>query len=301
MSHDLKSHLAELMRAALRSVAPSESDAVIHIERPKQDHAWGFFLQSGDATGAIDQTQSAATGATAGLGVAVFAPGRPERSRWRRFHQLSPVAGGQARSAAQHSRTGRRVRSLDHWRQAPRAGRVRFGQSDRTAARRARPWCRLWRQPVQAARLCRLGRDQRILRQRRWPSDGYPCPVDLAALPGTKQTGQRAISAKRLPGRIRSRHGQAVAAAHPGRYLRPLASISEDLPGLPDPERTDAAAGQQREDPARCADCQGQAVARRGVENPARLRSHRATCRLPEGSRGIRCAFRRVVFRTVAV
>ena len=35
MSHDPKSHLAELMRAALRSVAPSESDAAIHIERPK--------------------------------------------------------------------------------------------------------------------------------------------------------------------------------------------------------------------------------------------------------------------------
>jgi arginyl-tRNA synthetase len=36
MSSDLKSHLADLMRAALRSVAPSESDMAIHIERPKQ-------------------------------------------------------------------------------------------------------------------------------------------------------------------------------------------------------------------------------------------------------------------------
>jgi arginyl-tRNA synthetase len=36
MSHDLKSHLADLMRAALLSVAPAEADTTIHIERPKQ-------------------------------------------------------------------------------------------------------------------------------------------------------------------------------------------------------------------------------------------------------------------------
>jgi arginyl-tRNA synthetase len=37
MSQDLKSHLAELMRAALRSVAPAEvATSEIHIERPKQ-------------------------------------------------------------------------------------------------------------------------------------------------------------------------------------------------------------------------------------------------------------------------
>ncbi|MBL8425090.1 MAG: arginine--tRNA ligase [Candidatus Accumulibacter phosphatis] len=36
MSHDLKSHLADLMRAALQSVAPAEADTTIHIERPKQ-------------------------------------------------------------------------------------------------------------------------------------------------------------------------------------------------------------------------------------------------------------------------
>ena len=36
MSSDLKSHLADLMRAALLSVAPNEADTSIHIERPKQ-------------------------------------------------------------------------------------------------------------------------------------------------------------------------------------------------------------------------------------------------------------------------
>ncbi|WP_300319121.1 arginine--tRNA ligase [Accumulibacter sp.] len=36
MSHDLKSHLADLMRSALRSVAPAEADSEIAIERPKQ-------------------------------------------------------------------------------------------------------------------------------------------------------------------------------------------------------------------------------------------------------------------------
>ncbi|HPT50588.1 MAG TPA: arginine--tRNA ligase [Accumulibacter sp.] len=35
MSHDLKTHIAELMRAALRSVAPAEAEATILIERPK--------------------------------------------------------------------------------------------------------------------------------------------------------------------------------------------------------------------------------------------------------------------------
>jgi arginyl-tRNA synthetase len=36
MSHDIKSHLADLMRAALASVAPAESATAIEIERPKQ-------------------------------------------------------------------------------------------------------------------------------------------------------------------------------------------------------------------------------------------------------------------------
>ena len=36
MSHDIKSHLADLMRAALASVAPAESATPIVIERPKQ-------------------------------------------------------------------------------------------------------------------------------------------------------------------------------------------------------------------------------------------------------------------------
>ena len=36
MSHHLKLHLAELMRTALHSVAPAETDCPIHIERPKQ-------------------------------------------------------------------------------------------------------------------------------------------------------------------------------------------------------------------------------------------------------------------------
>lgn len=36
MSSDLKFHLAELMRIALRSVAPGEVDTAIHVERPKQ-------------------------------------------------------------------------------------------------------------------------------------------------------------------------------------------------------------------------------------------------------------------------
>ena len=36
MSHDIKSHLAELMRAALASVAPAEIATAIEIERPKQ-------------------------------------------------------------------------------------------------------------------------------------------------------------------------------------------------------------------------------------------------------------------------
>jgi len=36
MSHDIKSHLADLMRAALASVAPAETDTAILIERPKQ-------------------------------------------------------------------------------------------------------------------------------------------------------------------------------------------------------------------------------------------------------------------------
>lgn len=36
MSHDIKAHLADLMRAALASVAPAEAGATIALERPKQ-------------------------------------------------------------------------------------------------------------------------------------------------------------------------------------------------------------------------------------------------------------------------
>jgi len=36
MSHDIKAHLADLMRAALASVAPAEAGAAIALERPKQ-------------------------------------------------------------------------------------------------------------------------------------------------------------------------------------------------------------------------------------------------------------------------
>ena len=36
MSHDIKAHLADLMRAELASVAPAEAGATIALERPKQ-------------------------------------------------------------------------------------------------------------------------------------------------------------------------------------------------------------------------------------------------------------------------
>ena len=36
MTHDIKTHLSELMRAALMSVAPDQADTAIVLERPKQ-------------------------------------------------------------------------------------------------------------------------------------------------------------------------------------------------------------------------------------------------------------------------
>ena len=49
MSADPKAHLAELLRAALKSVAPEQSELDIHLERPKQashgDFATNLALQ----------------------------------------------------------------------------------------------------------------------------------------------------------------------------------------------------------------------------------------------------------------
>lgn len=54
MSHALKSHLADLLRTALRSVAPTAADCALHIERPKQaahgDFACNVAMQLAQAT-----------------------------------------------------------------------------------------------------------------------------------------------------------------------------------------------------------------------------------------------------------
>jgi hypothetical protein len=161
------------MRAALLSVAPNESDSAIHIERPKQashgDFACNLAMQLARSmkrnprqlaqllVSELPYSSLVDKAEVAGAGFINFRLHRQPSSR-----------------SARHPRTGRGLWPLDDRRQAQGPGRVRLGQPDRTAARRPRSWRRLWRQPVQAARFRRLGRDQRILRQRRRPADGYP-------------------------------------------------------------------------------------------------------------------------------
>ena len=246
------------------------------------------------ATRQAPQAQPARARRSAAGRAAAVEAGRQGRGGRRRLHQLHARLGRQDRGGARGAGQGRGLRPRRcQGRQG--AGGVRLRQPDRAAPRRPRPRCGLRGLALGRARLRRLRGQPRILRERRRSPDGHPGAVDLAALPRLLRR-RGALSAQRLPGRLRDRHGPRHARRPPGplrqghpragarRHARPAAFRSQG-------RRVQAAA---RGAPRR-ADRQRQEAARRGLPLGAWLRAQRATRRWPRGPAGVRRALRQVV------
>jgi arginyl-tRNA synthetase len=190
------------MRAALLSVAPTESDTAIHIERPKQashgDFACNLAMQLARSlkrnprqlaqllvselpySSLIDKAE------VAGAGFINFFVSPAAKLEVLR----SILEQGQAFG---HSTTGGKRKVLVEFVSANPTGPLHVGHG--RGAAYGDSLCKL-------LALCRLGRDQRILCQRRRPPDGYPGRLDLAALSGVARPGTRRpdLPAERLSG-----------------------------------------------------------------------------------------------------
>jgi arginyl-tRNA synthetase len=119
MSSDLKSHLADLMRAALLSVAPTEADSAIHIERPKQASHGDFSCNLAMQLARSLKRNPRQLAQLLVSELPYSSPGRQDRSRRRRLHQL-PSCGRRpsSKSYARRPRTGRGLWPLDDRRQS---------------------------------------------------------------------------------------------------------------------------------------------------------------------------------------
>jgi len=249
MSSDLKSHLAELMRAALLSVAPGEADTPIHIERPKQS-AHGDF--------------------SCNLAMQLARPLK------RNPHQLAQLLVSELPYSNWLDKVEIAGAGFINFRLAPAARRevlrsildeaAAFGRSPAGAGRKvliefvsANPTGPLHvghgRGAAYGDSLCKLlayagwdvtseyyvndaGRQMDILALSTWLRYLELCspPGEPVAFPPNAYQGDyvRAMARQML-------------AAHGGRYQHPPARVGEATPGLPDPARTDAEAARQRE------------------------------------------------------
>jgi arginyl-tRNA synthetase len=163
-------------------------------------------------------------------------------------------------------------------------------------------WRRLRRQPVQPACQRRLGCD------REYYVNDAGRQMDILAL----STWLRYLE---LRG-----HGEAVTFppnAYQGDYVRDMASQMKaahgdqiraaalgrlaGTPGLPDAERADDEAKATARGAPRCADRQRQGLLGEDWHYVHNLRAHRTAGRLPQRSRRVRRAFRRLVLRKIAV
>ena len=249
MSSDLKSHLAELMRAALLSVAPGEADTPIHIERPKQS-AHGDF--------------------SCNLAMQLARPLK------RNPHQLAQLLVSELPYSNWLDKVEIAGAGFINFRLAPAARRevlrsildeaAAFGRSPAGAGRKvliefvsANPTGPLHvghgRGAAYGDSLCKLlayagwdvtseyyvndaGRQMDILALSTWLRYLELCspPGEPVAFPPNAYQGDyvRAMARQML-------------AAHGGRHQHPPARVGEATPGLPDPARTDAEAARQRE------------------------------------------------------
>ncbi|WP_300454191.1 arginine--tRNA ligase [Accumulibacter sp.] len=247
MSYDLKSHLAELVRAALGSVAPTEAATPIHIERPKQaahgDFSCNLALQLARALKRnprqLAELLLAELPYSSLLSKAEVAGGG-----FINFH-VSPAAKvGVVRDILEQRETfgcstrGGRRKVLVEFVSANPTGPLHVGHG---------------RGAAYGGSLCKLlafagwdvtseyyvndaGRQMDILAVSTWLRYLEFCDGQQVPFPPNGYQGDY----------VRDMASQ-LRAAHGDRYRRPVGDVVDGTPGLPDGERTDAEAKQQRE------------------------------------------------------
>ena len=253
MSQDLKYHLAELMRAALRSVAPAEvASSEIHIERPKQathgDFSCNLAMQLARSLkrnprqlaelllAELPKSELLSSAEIAGAG-------------FINFH-LHPTARLEAvRSALEdgpafgRSSAGGKEKVLVEFVSANPTGPLHVGHGRGAAYGDSlgkllafAGWDVTSEYYVNDA-----GRQMDILALSTW--------LRYLELAGKKSDTDEAIvfPSNAYKGSYVTEMARQLLAARGPRFLRPAASAIAGTPGLPDAERTDAEAAQQRE------------------------------------------------------
>ena len=247
MSHDLKSHLAELMRAALQSVAPAEAGTPIHVERPKQA-AHGDFSCNVAMQLARAMKRNPRQLAELLLSELPFSPWVDQAeiagAGFINF-RISPAAKlevlrsilEQADDFGRSTSGGRRKVVVEYVSANP-TGPLHVGHG---------------RGAAYGGSLCKLlafagwdvtseyyvndaGRQMDILAVSTWLRYLELCGGQCVPFPPNAYQGEY----------VRAMAGQLLAA-HGERYLRLAADVVDGTPGLPESERTDAEAAQQRE------------------------------------------------------
>ncbi|MEF8700995.1 MAG: arginine--tRNA ligase [Candidatus Accumulibacter sp. UW26] len=249
MSSDLKSHLADLMRAALRSVAPSESDMAIHIERPKQashgDFACNLAMQLARPlkrnprqlaqllVSELPYSSLLEQAEVAGAGFINF-----RLSAAAKLAVVGEVLREGSTFGRSNSGGGRKV--LVEFVSANPTGPLHVGHG---------------RGAAYGDSLCRLLASAGWTVTSEYYVNDAGRQMDILAL----STWLRYLELRGQPGKavtfppnayqgdyVRTMASQLLTA-HADRFLRPLAAIVADTPGLPDAARTDDLAKQQRE------------------------------------------------------
>ena len=248
MSHDLKSHLAELLHVALRSVAPNESAAAIHIERPRQathgDFSCNLAMQLARSlkrnprqlaqllVSELPYSSLVESAEVAGAGFINF--------RLSAAAKLAVLRGAIEQGAAFGRATvGARRKLLVEFVSANPTGPLHVGHG--RGAAYGDSLCKLlayagW-EVTSEYYVNDAGRQMDILAVSTWlrylelhgPTTNLPFPPNA------------------YQGQYVGDMARQLLASHADRFLHAASSISGGLPGLPETTRTDAAAVQQRE------------------------------------------------------
>jgi arginyl-tRNA synthetase len=249
MSHDLKLHLAELVRAALLSVAPSESETGIHIERPKHpshgDFSCNLAMQLARSVKRnprqlaqllVSELPCSSLVDSADVAGAGFI----------NFHLSAAAKLGVVRSILEQgeafgrSTTGGRRKVLVEFVSANPTGPLHVGHGRGAAYGDSlgkllgyAGWDVTSEYYVNDA-----GRQMDILAVSTWLRYLELCSPEAARLPFPTNAYQ---------GDYVRDMGRQLLSGHANRYQRAHANIADGLPDVPDSERTDAVAAQQRE------------------------------------------------------
>ncbi|SBT04939.1 Arginine--tRNA ligase [Candidatus Accumulibacter aalborgensis] len=247
MNHALKSHLADLMRAALLSVAPAEADTTIHIERPKQashgDFSCNLALQLARSMkrnprqlaelllSELPYSALVSKAEIAGAGFINFH--LPPAAKFEVVRDILDQVDGFGCSTS-----GGQRKVLVEFVSANPTGPLHVGHGRGVAY--GGSLCKLlafagW-EVTSEYYVNDAGRQMDILAASTWLrylelSSGQGAPFPPNAYQGEY---------------VRDMARQMLAA-HGDRYRRSAADILDGTPGLPEPERSDAEAAQQRE------------------------------------------------------